>query len=156
MLENPLLRCIMTYLIIFPASTIFPLVTTLRSYGQLAPSLATVTSKMRGGGADIAGDLWPWWCKIASTCSRMKALILVGGFGTRLRPLTLSRPKPLVEFGNKPIVLHQIEALAKVSPCATCTITRGWSWFTVMQHSVRIQCTNSSLEGCTTWKVVVD
>ena len=44
----------------------------------------------------------------------MKALILVGGFGTRLRPLTLSRPKPLVEFGNKPIVLHQIESLAKV------------------------------------------
>jgi len=43
----------------------------------------------------------------------MKALILVGGFGTRLRPLTLSRPKPLVEFGNKPILLHQIEALAE-------------------------------------------
>jgi len=44
----------------------------------------------------------------------MKALILVGGFGTRLRPLTLSVPKPLVEFGNKPSVIHQIEALAKV------------------------------------------
>ncbi|CAA7019071.1 unnamed protein product [Microthlaspi erraticum] len=41
----------------------------------------------------------------------MKALILVGGFGTRLRPLTLSMPKPLVEFGNKPMILHQIEAL---------------------------------------------
>ena len=40
-----------------------------------------------------------------------KALILVGGYGTRLRPLTLSRPKPLVEFANKPMVLHQIEAL---------------------------------------------
>jgi len=45
----------------------------------------------------------------------MKALILVGGFGTRLRPLTLSKPKPLVDFANKPIVQHQIEALAAVS-----------------------------------------
>lgn len=51
----------------------------------------------------------------------MKALILVGGFGTRLRPLTLSRPKPLVEFGNKPILLHQIEALAEVT-----AIILGW------------------------------
>ena len=45
--------------------------------------------------------------------SNMKALILVGGYGTRLRPLTLSRPKPLVEFANKPMLLHQIEALVE-------------------------------------------
>lgn len=44
----------------------------------------------------------------------MKALILVGGFGTRLRPLTLSLPKPIVPLANKHMVLHQIEALVKV------------------------------------------
>jgi len=44
----------------------------------------------------------------------MKALILVGGFGTRLRPLTLSVPKPIVEFANKPSIIHQIEALKQV------------------------------------------
>ena len=43
----------------------------------------------------------------------MKALILIGGFGTRLRPLTLSVPKPLVDFCNKPVLCYQIEALAK-------------------------------------------
>ncbi|XP_056384328.1 mannose-1-phosphate guanyltransferase beta isoform X2 [Hyla sarda] len=43
----------------------------------------------------------------------MKALILVGGYGTRLRPLTLSVPKPMVDFCNKPILLHQVEALVK-------------------------------------------
>ncbi|ANB15665.1 mannose-1-phosphate guanylyltransferase [Sugiyamaella lignohabitans] len=42
----------------------------------------------------------------------MKGLILVGGYGTRLRPLTLTIPKPLVEFGNKPMILHQVESLA--------------------------------------------
>lgn len=40
-------------------------------------------------------------------------MILVGGYGTRLRPLTLSTAKPLVEFANKPMVVHQIEALVE-------------------------------------------
>jgi mannose-1-phosphate guanylyltransferase len=44
----------------------------------------------------------------------MKALILVGGFGTRLRPLTFTVPKPCVPFCNKELVIHQIEALKKV------------------------------------------
>jgi mannose-1-phosphate guanylyltransferase len=53
----------------------------------------------------------------------MKALILVGGYGTRLRPLTLTKPKPLVEFCNKPMVLHQIEALAQVGLCLFDSLT---------------------------------
>ncbi|CDW81783.1 mannose-1-phosphate guanyltransferase [Stylonychia lemnae] len=44
----------------------------------------------------------------------MKALILIGGFGMRLKPLTLTVPKPLVEFANKPILCYQIEALVKI------------------------------------------
>ena len=43
----------------------------------------------------------------------LKAVILVGGHGTRLRPLTFTKPKPLVEFCNQPIVGHQIDALIK-------------------------------------------
>lgn len=73
----------------------------------------------------------------STSSAPLKALILVGGtsrfystaldsqganglnphcagFGTRLRPLTLTLPKPLVEFCNKPMILHQIEALVKV------------------------------------------
>ncbi|PSN55170.1 Mannose-1-phosphate guanyltransferase beta [Blattella germanica] len=50
-------------------------------------------------------------CGTDSKLGEMRALILVGGYGTRLRPLTLSRPKPLVEFANKPMLLHQMEAL---------------------------------------------
>lgn len=53
---------------------------------------------------------------IRPAAGAMKALILVGGYGTRLRPLTLSIPKPLVDFCNKPILLHQVEALAAVRP----------------------------------------
>ncbi len=44
----------------------------------------------------------------------MKGLLLIGGFGTRLRPLTLSCSKPCIEFCNKQVLLYQIEALHRV------------------------------------------
>jgi glucose-1-phosphate cytidylyltransferase len=36
----------------------------------------------------------------------MKAVILAGGFGTRLAEETASRPKPLIEIGSRPILWH--------------------------------------------------
>ncbi|MBN1110001.1 MAG: NDP-sugar synthase [Methanomassiliicoccales archaeon] len=41
----------------------------------------------------------------------MKALILAGGMGTRLRPLTLRTPKPLLPLVGKPLVMHIIDRL---------------------------------------------
>ena len=58
----------------------------------------------------------------------MKALILVGGYGTRLRPLTLSKAKPLVEFANKPMLLHQIEALVEAGVNQVCSDVLERSW----------------------------
>ena len=42
-----------------------------------------------------------------------RAIILAGGLGTRLRPLTDKIPKPLLPIKNKPIVEHIIENLKK-------------------------------------------
>src|SRR5580700_1539495 len=36
----------------------------------------------------------------------MKAVILAGGFGTRLSEETIIRPKPMVEIGGRPILWH--------------------------------------------------
>ena len=43
----------------------------------------------------------------------MKAIIIAGGLGTRLRPLTHNIPKPIVPVVNRPFVVHQIEHLVK-------------------------------------------
>ncbi len=43
----------------------------------------------------------------------MKAVILAGGFGKRLRPLTDQKPKPMIEVLNVPIIEWQIKWLKK-------------------------------------------
>lgn len=41
----------------------------------------------------------------------MKAVIMAGGFGTRLRPLTCNTPKPMVPMMNKPMMHHIVTLL---------------------------------------------
>jgi mannose-1-phosphate guanylyltransferase/phosphomannomutase len=43
----------------------------------------------------------------------MKAVIMAGGFGTRIQPLTSSMPKPMIPLLNRPIMLHTVELLKK-------------------------------------------
>jgi mannose-1-phosphate guanylyltransferase/phosphomannomutase len=43
----------------------------------------------------------------------MKAVIMAGGFGTRIQPLTINLPKPMIPLINRPIMLHIIDLLKK-------------------------------------------
>lgn len=44
----------------------------------------------------------------------MKAVIMAGGEGTRLRPLTCNRPKPMVPVGNRPIMHYAVDMARKL------------------------------------------
>ena len=44
----------------------------------------------------------------------MKAILLAGGFGTRLRPLTLNTPKPIVPIFDRPFLYYQIDLLKQL------------------------------------------
>src|SRR5262245_40653467 len=52
------------------------------------------------------------WCYHRSP-RIMRAVILAGGEGTRLRPLTLSIPKPVVPVVDRPFLRHQLDLLAR-------------------------------------------
>src|ERR1700751_5836677 len=44
----------------------------------------------------------------------MKVIILAAGYATRLYPLTLTKPKPLLPVAGKPMVEHVIDNLAPI------------------------------------------
>jgi len=46
-------------------------------------------------------------------CLSVQAVILAAGEGTRMRPLTYTKPKVMLPVANKPILEHVIENLAK-------------------------------------------
>jgi mannose-1-phosphate guanylyltransferase / phosphomannomutase len=43
----------------------------------------------------------------------MKAVVMAGGEGSRLRPLTINRPKPMVPIVNKPVMEHVLDLLKR-------------------------------------------
>lgn len=53
----------------------------------------------------------------------VNAIILIGGLGTRLRPLTYKTPKPLLPLADQPFVVYQFELLKKhgVRDITLCT-----------------------------------
>lgn len=66
-----------------------------------------------------------------------QAVVLVGGLGTRLRPLTLTTPKPLVPVANRPLLAHILRWLeaagveevilaTQYAAAAFAPFLRGW------------------------------
>ena len=45
----------------------------------------------------------------------MKVIIPMAGYGTRLRPHTFSKPKPLINVAGKPVLGHVLDMLAGVA-----------------------------------------
>ncbi len=66
----------------------------------------------------------------------MRAIILAAGLGKRLHPLTVNRPKCLVDFGNGAILDHQIDAMLAVG-VEDLVIVVGYE-----SEQVIVHCTN--------------
>lgn len=62
----------------------------------------------------------------------LSAVLMAGGKGERLRPLTLSTPKPLLQLGGKAIIDYNIEALAR---CGISDITVTVKYLADMMRS---------------------
>jgi glucose-1-phosphate thymidylyltransferase len=55
----------------------------------------------------------------------MKAIVLAAGYATRLYPLTLNQPKPLLSVGGRPMLDRLLESLASVGADQTYVVTNA-------------------------------
>src|SRR5205085_2729841 len=63
----------------------------------------------------------------------MQALILAGGKGTRLRPMTVYTPKPVVPICNRPFLLYQIDTLRRAG-ITDITLSLSYQPFKIEQQ----------------------
>jgi glucose-1-phosphate cytidylyltransferase len=100
-------------------------------------------------------------------CSRMKAVILAGGIGSRLSEETEVRPKPMVEIGGKPILWHimKIYSHAGINDFIICLGYKGYmikeffaNYFLYSSDVTFDLATNSAeyhRNGCEHWRVTL-
>jgi glucose-1-phosphate cytidylyltransferase len=74
----------------------------------------------------------------------MKAVILAGGFGTRLSEETVAKPKPMVEIGGKPILWH-IMSLYGAQGVNEFVIALGYRGDVIKEYFLNFRTTNSDI-----------
>jgi glucose-1-phosphate thymidylyltransferase len=66
----------------------------------------------------------------------MKIIILAAGYATRLYPLTLNQPKPLLQVGGKPMLEHVMDNLASIPDIDTAYVVTNAKFVTHFQNWV--------------------
>ena len=83
-------------------------------------------------------------CCLAREGETIKAVILAGGFGTRLSEETAFRPKPMVEIGGKPILWHIMKLLA-VGGIREFVIALGYRGDVIKNYFMTYRASNSDV-----------
>ena len=74
-----------------------------------------------------------------------QAIILAAGFGVRMRPLTLTTPKPLVKLKNKPLIFYILEELKK-NKIKKCFINVHYLSLKIEKYIDEYKKTNQTME----------
>jgi glucose-1-phosphate thymidylyltransferase len=67
----------------------------------------------------------------------VKALLLAAGYATRLHPLTLERPKPLLDVGGKPMLTHILERVVELPGLSEVLVVSNTKFHRVLTEWAR-------------------